>query len=29
MAGPDVWATFAPIGVLRQLIAVTDARAGA
>jgi hypothetical protein len=27
MAGPDVWATFAPIEVLRKLIAVTDARA--
>jgi hypothetical protein len=27
MAGRDVWATFAPIEVLRQLIAVTDARA--
>ena len=26
-AGPDVWATFAPIEVLRKLIAVTDARA--
>jgi hypothetical protein len=27
MAGPDVWATFAPVEVLRKLIAVTDARA--
>ena len=26
-AGRDVWATFAPVEVLRQLIAVTDARA--
>jgi len=29
MAGPDAWATFAPVEVLRKLIAVTDARAGA
>jgi hypothetical protein len=27
--GPDAWATFAPIEVLRKLIAVTDARAKA